>query len=198
MSTPRAVRIPRASSGTADATTDGEATVRRIVRTPTPAETFERRANRAGRQRAFRLTLIYLVALLALYLGFVALDRAAPGGTSATAETGILEFSLVAAVLAVAGLFVTLSPAPRAVELSPSRLVVEEWTGRRREFPPLGSLHVHVIRRYPAGFLSSEAVEAVQVSGPKVRRTYHLTEGMIPEGRPAPAAAAGSAAVSLE
>jgi hypothetical protein len=181
MAEPRAVRIPR---------TAGESTARE-VRPAVAPETLGNagpglRVNRAGRQRAIRLTAIYLVALLAMYVGFVALDRGTPGGGSEAVTSGLFLFSGIAALLALGGACITLSPAPRSVEVTPAEVVVVEWTGRRRTFPPLSELRVDVIRRYPAGLLSSDPVETVELTGGRRRRTYQLTEGLLPERRPGP------------
>ena len=179
MATSRPVRIPRSTAS--PPATDPSA--------PPPAEapaarSVDRRVNRAGLQRAFRLALIYLVALFVLYVGFVLADRSAPGGTGPTATAGLLYFTIVASALAVGGVLLALAPAARSVEVSPASVVVEEWTGRRRRFPPLEELRVRTLRRYPAGFLSATAVEAVEVEGDGRRRTYHLEEGILPERRP--------------
>jgi hypothetical protein len=185
VASPRAVRIPRA----------GATVPARTVRVPAPrpdaadaasSPAVVRYPNRSGLQRASRLAMIYLGALIVLYVVFVALDRSGPGGTSPSAESGLLSFTAVAAALAVVGVFVTLPPAPRAVEVSPSSVVVVEWTGHRREFPPIVELRVEAVRRYPASFLSSDPVEAVELYGPKGRRTYQLTEGLLAPHRPSP------------
>jgi hypothetical protein len=149
------------------------------------------RANTVALGRARRLVAIYLVALAAMYAAFVAIDLTGPAGGSTATSDGVLIFSGVAAALAVGGLVLTLSPAPRAVEVTSSSLVVIEWTGRRREFPALEDLRVEVVRRYPAGFLASAEVEAVEISGGARARTYQLTQGLLPERRPRPAPTTG-------
>ncbi|HXW67469.1 MAG TPA: hypothetical protein VEL82_06315 [Thermoplasmata archaeon] len=181
MASPRAVRIPR-SRGVAEAAgAPGPGVVASEATVPAPGA--EIRRNRAGRQRAIRIATIYLLALVALYLFFVGLDRIAPGGSSATAATGLLYFSAIAAGLALAGLYVTLSPAPRTIEVSASAVTVVEWTGRRREFPPLENLRVAVRRRFPPSFLASEPVEAVELTVGRRQFTYQVAEGLLSTGR---------------
>ncbi len=182
MATPRAVRIPR--SPPAAVAPGPEPSAPPVPDASAPSRSIERRENRAGRQRALRLTTIYLGALLAMYLGFVALDRLSPGGTSATATDGLYLFTGLAALLAIGGSVVTLGPAPRAIEVGAAAVIVVEWTGRRRTFPPLADLRVDVVRRYPSGWLSRDPVEAVELTGARRRRTYQVTEGLLPERRP--------------
>ncbi len=187
MATPRPVRIAR---------TPGPARVVRVAATPGPAATpappeseapvAARLDNRPALARARRIAAIYLVALAAMYLGFLALELRAPGLGGSLANEGLLVFSGAALALAVGGLFVTLGPVPRSVVVTPTAVVVVEWTGRRREFPSLADLRVDVVRRYPAGLLSSVPVEAVELTGGRRRRTYQVTEGLLPEHRPAP------------
>jgi hypothetical protein len=190
LATPRAVRIPRSSppSDTREGPPVGSLPSEPAPGRP-PAGT-EHLDNRAGRQRASRLSMIYLVALIVMYVGFVVLDRTSAGGSTTAVTTGLLVFTVVAAALAVGGVLVTLSPAPRRIEVSPAAVVVVEWTGRRRTFPPLEDLRVEVIRRHPAGFLSRDPVETVELTGGRRRRTYQVTEGLLPERRPARAVVA--------
>jgi hypothetical protein len=181
MATPHPVRIARSSPAASEPVAPPIAPAEPAASALAPVDL---RRNRAGLQRAFRLAVVYLVALLVLYIGFVLADRAAPGGTGPTATTGLLYFTAIASVLAIVGVLLALAPAARSVEVSPESVTVEEWTGRRRRFPPLGELRVRTVRRYPAGFLSSGAVEAVEVEGGGLRRTYQLEEGVLPERRP--------------
>jgi hypothetical protein len=98
---------------------------------------------------------------------------------------GLLYFTIFAALLAVAGVLIALGAAPRALEVSPTAVVVEGRWGRRRSFPPLDALRVEVVRRYPAGFLSGDPVESVEIGdGRRGRRTYQLGVGLIPEHLP--------------
>ncbi|HTW77290.1 MAG TPA: hypothetical protein VMG14_05935 [Thermoplasmata archaeon] len=192
MATPRAVRIPRPSRSEpptgpgpapvapdAAAATEGGPDIGAAIESAPDV-----RANDAARRRARRLVLIYLLPLLAMYLGFLELDRLAPGGSSVFGSIGTLVFTGLFAVLALAGVLLTLAPVPRAVEVGPAAVVVVEWTGRRRTFPPLPDLRVEVVHRYPAGVLSDASVVTVELTGGKRRRTYHLTDGLLPEQRP--------------
>jgi hypothetical protein len=179
VATPRAVRIPRSTAGV-DRPREVPAEATSIV----ARSAVERRVNGAGTRRAFRFASLYLGALIVLYLAFVLLDRFGPNGGGPAVNVGLEYFTAIAALLAVGGVVVALSPAPRAVDISPTSVVVVEWWGRRRRFAPLGELRVEVVRRYPRTFLSPDPVEGVEISdrrGP--RRTYQLAEGLLPEQR---------------
>ena len=185
MATPRAIRIPRPNAGPTRATLPPSDPASRAIPEVKAVGKVDRRHNQAASERAFRLAMIYLGALAVLYVAFVLLDRSSPGGTSATAEEGLLYFTAIAAALGVGGALVALSPAPRALEVHSDSLVVIEWWGRRRTFPSLDELRVSVVRRYRPGFLSSRPVEAVEIGEVGgVRRTYQLEEGLIAEHRP--------------
>lgn len=184
MSTPRAIRIPRA--GSSPATGPGptaEGTERPAAAAPTPK--VDRRYNQAALERARRLLVIYLGTLIALYVAFLVLDRSAPGGTSATAGTGLLYFSGIAAVLGVGGIWIALSPAPRAIEVSSTSVVVVSAWARRHKFPPLDEIRAIVVRRFPRSILASRTVEVVEVTDSEGRRrTYQIEEGLLPTDRP--------------
>lgn len=185
MATPRAIRIPRAPSAlpSPPPPSPGPATPELPAEgSPAPVD---RRRNQAATERASRLAVIYLGALLVLYIGFVLLDRASPGGTSSAAETGVGYFTAITAVVGLVGTVVALSPAPRSVEVRADSFVVQEWTGRRRTFPPLGELRVSVVRRYPRSFLSSRPVEMLELGTlAGGRRSYQFEEGLIPTPEP--------------
>ncbi|MGA9840285.1 MAG: hypothetical protein WBE40_04645 [Thermoplasmata archaeon] len=184
MATPRAVRIRRSSPEPETAAPLAGATPAPPAAGPAAVPGVERRENRGASQRAFRLTAIYLVALVALYLVFVLVDRDAPGGTGPAAATGLLYFTAFASALAVGGVVICFGSVPRAVEVSESATVVVEWWGRRRAFPPLAELHAEVVRRLPPGLLSSRPVEMMELGERrKGRRTYQFEEGLIPERR---------------
>jgi hypothetical protein len=144
------------------------------------------RDNTPAVRRAWRIVAIYLGALGALYAGFLALELRGPGAGGSLALEGLGVFSGVAAALAVGGLLVTLAPVPRRIEVRSGEVVVVEWTGRRREFPGLGDLRVDIVRRYPPNFLSRVEVDAVELTGGRRRRSYHLAHGLLPEHRPLP------------
>jgi len=147
----------------------------------------DRRRNQAATERAHRLAAIYLGTLALLYGVFVGLDRSAPGGSSSAVETGLVSFTAIAVVIGVVGALIALSPAPRAVELRPESFTVVEWWGYRRTFPPVDQLEMSVVRRYPASFLSSRDVEAVEVGSRAVgRKTYQFEAGLLPARRTRP------------
>jgi len=176
---PRAIRIPRA--GRAEGSTAADPR-----KEPPPGEgpATVRRINTAGTQRAVRLTLFYLLFLALLYVGFVLLDRAAPGGASSGAATGVDVFSVLAAALAVGGSLLSLHPAPRYLETSDDATVVVGRWGMRHEYPPIGRIETRLLRRYSAGLLSRSPVISVELSGgPSPQATFLLEEGLIPVER---------------
>lgn len=130
-------------------------------------------------QRARRLTLIYVVALAALYLGFSILARGTAGGGSAGSAGDLRLFGAVALVLAFAGAFLTLGSAPSAVELGDGPIVIVGAYGTRRTFRRGPELSVRVVRRYPAGWLSPGPVESTEIVSGGVRRTYLLDAGTL-------------------
>jgi hypothetical protein len=139
----------------------------------------ERRQNVGGSQRVVRVTLVYLVALVALYTGFMLYDRTAPGGSSSPVSNGVFLFTGIFLVFALAGSLFTLHPAPRAVVVTSEHVTVVGRFGVRRVLPPLGSLSTRVVRRYPAGWLSDLPVEQVELWGAGAPlRTYLVEEGL--------------------
>ncbi len=167
MSSPRAVRIARTSRPAEPAS----------ARPSEPAATF--RPNRAGTQRAFRLSLIFLVALAALYGGFVAEQRGVAGASSPGGLFDLYFFTAVTAVVGVVGTLVAVGQAPRGVELSSERTVLVGRFGGRRTFPPIGPLHLRLVRSYRSGLLSSAPVAVYELSPEKgASRTVLLEEGI--------------------
>jgi len=172
VTTPRAVRIPRARSP--PPTLGG----------PTGAEdrglpggrTRTRRPNVGGSQRAIRLATLYVVTLAVLYAGFVLYDRSAPGGTAPAAGNGVLLFTAVFVAFAAAGAVYTLHPAPRAVEVEADHVTVVGRWGRRRRLPRLELLSVSVVRRYPAGWLAGTPVELIALWGEDVPSCSYLVD----------------------
>jgi hypothetical protein len=187
VASPRAIRIPRASGATSRTASEDPHPLSTPTTETAPVGKPDIRYNQAALERARRLLLIYLGTLLVLYVGFVLLDRSSPGGTSSVAETGMIYFSAIAGALAVGGVWVAAGPVPRTVEVRSDSVVIRESWGTRRKFPPVGEIRVSVVHRYPRSFLSSRAVEAVEVLDEAGhRRTYHLEEGLLPERRPDP------------
>jgi len=182
VASPRAIRIPRPKSPDPAPPGAGALPVGASP-SPAPPAKVDRRPNQAATERARRLALLYIGMLVVLYGAFVVLDRSAPGGTSASAATGLLYFSAFAAILGVGGLWVALSPAPRAIEVRPDSVTVIEAWGVRRAFPPLGELRPTLVRHYPGSFLSSRAVDTLELTDSTGhRRTYQFEEGLIPTG----------------
>ncbi|HTT46004.1 MAG TPA: hypothetical protein VMH38_08370 [Thermoplasmata archaeon] len=148
-------------------------------------EPREVRANRGGGQRALRVTLIFVIVLAAMYLGFALYDRSAPGGSASPESNGLLLFTGVFVVIALVGVVYSLSPAPRRVEVGTSGLTVVGRWGRRRPLPPVDRLSVRLVRRYPPGLLSNATVELVEVWGDGAPvRTYLIEEGLFSGATP--------------
>jgi hypothetical protein len=129
-----------------------------------------------GTKRAVRLAEIYLALLAALYVGFVLYDRAIPGGTSSGAESGMVLFSGIFVLFAVAGAVYTLHPAPRAVEVASDHVTVVGRWGRHRRLPRLELLTVNVVRRYPPGWLADTPVELIELWGEDTPSSSYLAD----------------------
>lgn len=174
MATTRPVRIPR-SRPTDPAAPSATGPVTSVRGAGAP----ERRVNTAGSQRVVRLTVLYLVVLGVLYVAFALYGRSAPGESSSAATNGLLFLSGVFALFAVVGVVLTLSPAPRWLEITPDHVMVEGRWGRRRELPPLSQLTVRVARRYSPGWLSSDPAAQVEVWGADTPvRSYLVSEDL--------------------
>jgi len=155
----------------------------RIARTPltddAPRAPTDLRVNVAGSQRVVRVTLVYLIVLVALFAAFLLYDRSVPGGTSSPTGNGVSVFAGIFILFAVVGTVLTLHPAPRAVEVSAEHVTVFGRWGGRRILPPLDALSTRVVRRYPSGFLSDAAVEQVELWGRDAPlRTYLVEDGI--------------------
>ncbi len=176
----RPIRIPRSST---DDRAPGAAP--RADNAPEPGaprgSSENYRSNRGGFARAFRIYLLYLIALAALYGFFLTLDiRSTVAGTSIS-ESGILGFTLVALALAVVGAWVTLGQAPRGARFDPRQIVVTERWGRVVIFPPAEDLKIRLVRRHPRSFLSPTPTATVLVvTQAGARRTYLIDEKMLP------------------
>ena len=181
MATSRPVRIVRPRA-TPSAPLPAGPSVASEPSAPRTAPTH--RPNRAGSQRVIRLSTFYVVVLAALYLGLVLYGRTAPGGSSSAELAYVLLFTAVFAAFALGGILVTLTPAPRSVEVATDHVTVVGRWGRRHRFPPLDRLHVRVARRYPAGILASEPVESVEVWGDDTPVRSYLVGAELFEGAP--------------
>jgi hypothetical protein len=179
VATPRVVRIPRSRTSVS--------VVRVPIRRPegrgTPGEsTRERRPNTGGTQRAVRLALLFVVTLALLYTGFVLYDRSAPGGTAPPQTNGLLEFTGFFLAIGAGGAAVSLTSAPRAVEVGPDRVIVVGRWGRRRTFPRLDMLSIHVVHRYPVSWLAETPVDVVELWGEDTPRRSYLMESELLRG----------------
>ena len=176
MATSRPVRIPRSIPGRANALPFASVPPTDSPSEPRHAGSVERRPNVGGSQRALRVSVLYVVVLAVLYVGFVLYDRTAPGGTSSPSANGVLLLTVLFAVFGVGGVLYTLTPAPRAVEVGAASVTVVGRWGRRRSFPPLDQLSVRMVRRYPAGWLADTVVELAEVWGPDVPVRGYLVD----------------------
>lgn len=112
-----------------------------------------------------RLTVIFLVLLVALYAGFLSYALASPWGGSSAVGNGLLLFTGIFVVFAAVGALYTLTAAPRGVEVRGDRITVVGRWGNRRSYPSLERLNVRVVRSYRPGILSNRVVELVEVAG---------------------------------
>jgi hypothetical protein len=122
------------------------------------------------------VTGLYLLALAALFAGFVLYDRSGPGGGLSPSANGLWLLTVIFTAFAAVGAAFTLHPAPRAVEVAPDRCTVVGRWGRRRTLPPLDALSTRVVRRYPAGALAGTPVEQVELWGSGVPLRTYLAE----------------------
>lgn len=177
---------------------DASRPVRRVARAPPPPppaepprtgpsdEGPERRANRAATQRAFRLTLLYVVGIAAVYGVLAVFARAGPAGTSAATATDLTEIGLVAVALAGVGTVVALGSAPRAVEVGEEETIIVGRFGRRYRFPGRARLRATVLQRFPAGPLTPAAVASVEIVGGSSRRSFLIDEQLLEGALPSP------------
>ena len=189
MASNRPVRIARNAGDSPPHATPIRVPVHARAESTAEREPAERRTNVGGSQRAVRVTAAYLIALVALYVGFLVYDRSAPGGNSSPASNGILVLTGIFAAFAVAGAVFTLHPSPRAIEVARDRVTVVGRWGRRRDLPPLEKLTVRVARRYRAGLLSSAPAEQVEVWAPDLPMRTYLVETDLFAGAKVPDAA---------
>ncbi len=120
------------------------------------------RVNRGGAQRAGRLFLLFLAATFALYAGLLGLMDRGPGGLYGN-EPLLLFLAVLVVALLIVGWRVTLGQAPQGAWVSPTRLVVRERLGRRREFAIGPASPPVVARRYPSSWLATEPTALVHV-----------------------------------
>jgi hypothetical protein len=183
MSAARPVRIPQRpspSEARGGGRLDGPEAMPAAGATPA-----EHRPNAGASRRAWRLALLFVVAVAAVYGLLADLARVGPAGGSGGALTDLGVVGIVAAAVACAGAVVALGAAPREVILSEAETVVVGRFGRRYVFPGRAQLRAVVLRRTPAGWLSPNAIETVEIYGGSSRRTFALDEGIVATtGRP--------------
>ncbi len=152
---------------------------------PEPARSpGEYRENRGGTQRAARLFGLYLVAVLALYAGLLALLARGPGGVGSNLPLlGLL--AVLGVAIGVVGWQVTLGQTPRGVWVDGSRLLVRERFGRQRELADPAGKDLVVARRYPANWLIPESTLLVRVKDATgLSRVYLVGLSLLPGTEP--------------
>jgi hypothetical protein len=125
------------------------------------------------------LSILFVVAVVAVYGLLVGVAEAGPTGGSAGTAQDLLLAGALAVVLGAVGVVVSLGAAPRAVEISEDATVVVGRFGRRYRFPRPAQLRTTVLARYPAGLLAPVAVESVEIAGGSSRRSFLLDEGIL-------------------
>jgi len=168
----RAVRIPR------DRATPGPGPAAAAQRAPTI------RPNRGGRERSIRIAAVYAGAVLALTAVLAALDLTGANASRPGDQQGLELFLGVAFLMVLGSVVYAVSPAPRRVEVRAESVVVVGRWGRRRSFPPLGSLGIQVVRHFPPGPLTPYPVDVVRVTDARDRiATYEVESGLLdPDG----------------
>ena len=155
------------------------------TRQPIPADTGPRewRPNGAATRRAVRLSVLYAAAIAAVYAGLAGLALSGPTGATVGTSEDLLLAGGLAAMLAAAGVVVSLGSAPRGVELSDAETVIVGRFGHRYRFPGRGQIRPTVLQRFPAGWLAPAALETVEIAGGTTRRSFLLEEHLLePEG----------------
>ena len=186
MATSRPVRIPRTTLRPAPTLRAEPPAEPEPPSTSTARLPGEWRPNVGGSQRALRVTLLYLLVLGALYVGFLLYDRTAPGGTASPATNGVLVLTGLFAAFALVGSFYTLTPAPRGIEVAADHVTVVGRWGRRRVFPSLEQLSFRVVRHYPPSLLAETTVELIELWGRGVPvRGYLVGEELFTGATPA-------------
>lgn len=126
-----------------------------------------------------RLTVVFLIVLGALYVGFVIVQHGERGGTTAGAVFDLEVFSLIAAAVALVGSLTAIGQAPRGVEVSERATVVVGRMGGRTEFPPLERLKVREVRTFRDGILSHDPVSVYELTPERgATRTVLIEHGI--------------------
>jgi hypothetical protein len=145
------------------------------------AAAVDRRENRAATGRAIRLSVLFAVAVAAVYGMLVGVAEAGPTGGSPGTTGDLLLAGALAVGLGAVGVVVSLGAAPRAVEVGDEVTVVVGRFGRRYRFPGRAQLRATVLQRYPAGLLAPVAIESIEIGGGTSRRSFLLDEGLLGE-----------------
>jgi hypothetical protein len=164
----------------------------RIARTDTPGvsppssgeEIVEGyQPNLGGLTRAGRLFALFVVVLVVSYSVFLGLLWSSPSPSAADPSLELL--SVLAALLAIGGFWITLVRTPRGIERRAGRLIVVEFLGGRRVYTLDPSIRFTVENRYGTGLLSSAPTEMVSIQslqGPV--RHYLVERDLLPVERP--------------
>jgi hypothetical protein len=164
MASPRPVRIARKPA---------EATVRRVVDPDEAGRRFwdaqvgahgDFEPNRAGSGRAYRLYVMFGIALILIFVLFAALAATSPSPGVAHNTSVYAWLLVVTLVLGALGAFITILRAPRGAAFTTEGVVITDRLGRRRRWPPPPALHTKIVHRYPGGLLGLEATELVELS----------------------------------
>jgi hypothetical protein len=170
MATNRPVRIARKPSG-----------VEATHASPPGRPGVEYRSNAAGFQRAIRVFLLYLIAVVAMYGYFLWLIYGTTGGGLSGNSLGVATFSAAAAGLVILGIVLVMGEYPRGVEIESTQVVVLGRWGGRFVLPPAPELQVRLLRRHHVGLLSPEPTVTVEVHNRGGRRrTYIVAETLFP------------------
>jgi hypothetical protein len=144
--------------------------------------------NRAGTQRAVRVAVLYVVAVLALTAILTALDLNSSEASRPAVQQGLELFLGVAFALIVGSVLFTFYPAPRSVEVVGGEATVVGRWGRRHELGPIDGLVPKVVRHFPAGPLSTRPVDMVEVRDGRGRKRVYQVESGLFDPEPAPGA----------
>jgi len=164
MASPRPVRIARKSAGdTPRRGVDPDEAGRKFWDSDVGARgDFE--ANHAGSGRAYRLYIMFGVALIFIFLLFAALAATSPAPGVAHNATVYAWLLVVTLLLGALGAYITILRAPRGAAFTTEGIVITDRLGRRRRWPPPPALTTRIVHRYPGGLLGLEATELVELS----------------------------------
>jgi hypothetical protein len=139
-----------------------------------PSEGY--RPNTGALTRAGRLFAVYVVVLVVCYVAFLALVYSGPSESSAAAIPSLELLTVLAALLAVGGFWITLARTPRGVDRRAGRIVIVEFLGGRRVYLQDSTLRFTVENRYGTGWLASAPTEMVAVQTAQGPVRHYLVE----------------------